>query len=208
MLPVSSKQIVEFTPESLAEREPKPVFFLQVATLMARAQWRRALAEEGARLPSQAELLAALRDDLKASGPDNLEQLLDEVDAYEATADADEKLKVAPHMPQMEQWCARLAGAYSRALADRDFWFDLAPVMAAQRFIGGWENVGVPFKAAKSGVDPATLEVLKDKLGEPVIKRVGWRAMELMTLSRNEDAEKNSAAPSGSPESPATSTAA
>ncbi len=199
MLPVSSKQTVEFTPPDAMEREPRPVFRLQVPTLLQRAQWRRALNEHGATYPSDAQLLAALREDLRAINPGNLDQLLEQVDAFEAAVDG-EKLKLAPDMLAFETLCRGIGGAYSQALARRGYWGDLAPLVAAQMFVVGWEHAGPAFKRGHDGVDHDALAALPDAW----LRSVGWKAIGLMTLSG--DAEKNSAAPSSSPDAPATST--
>jgi hypothetical protein len=57
---------------------------------------------------------------------------------------------------------------------------EIAPYVAAQRFLVGDEGGEVPVKPTQGGLDAATLAALP----QDHVLACGWRAVDLMTLSR------------------------
>jgi len=97
----------------------------------------------------------------------------------------------------IEAACAAIP-SYAGLLAARQRYIGMLPWVAARHALRGWEGADLPpFKRDRGLVS----EALMDALPQEDIEPIGWRASALMQPGR--DAEKNSAAPSPSPASPA-----
>ena len=177
-----------------------PIFLLGVPSSFEKAEWRRAVAAVPCRFPNTTALLDTARDVLRDLEPENLAYLLELCDQAEHAA--------GPGAPALDEAFAQEWAAleevlareprYAAILADRRHWLDVAPMIAAQHFLIGWENVGFPFKRARRGY---VSESLIERIGEGWAREIGMRAIELMSI--NKATEKNSASPSPSTTSPA-----
>ena len=152
----------------------------------------RDLAALGASYPADEHMFALLRNGIRALvAADEQAQWLEFVDQYEALPD--ERPRMAERMQFLEAELRRRYPPYAQALADRSFWLAVSPIVAARRFLRGWENVSLPFRRSEEGLVP---ESLIDALPEDHVRAIGGRAMELMYVDA--EAEKNSASPSPS----------
>lgn len=192
-LPLSSRDTVRFTPKGL-EGDNQPVFLLEVPTIRSRAAFRRDLAIEGAIWHDDAAVLQAFKDGISALYDkdqaavlhgllDRLQQS-DEVEGVEATAEAKQALaearvKVSAEVAQLEQEVRRAHPAYMRVLAERAHWQTLAPLLAAQCFLKGWENVSHAFERRAGR---ATDECLM-KIDEAHLNEIGWKVIGLFRPS-------------------------
>jgi hypothetical protein len=171
-----------------------PVYHVRVPTLRDRAVWRRAVAEAGARLPSQAELLDALRAALREVAPENLEALLEKVDLFAAmeAGKVPPDAELARDMAALETQLLAVP-RYAVLVGARTFWFEIAPLVAAAHFLAGWENAGVDYAAERGRVSDELLGALP----QGHAAEMGLRAIGLMSLTPAE--AKNSASRSRSP---------
>lgn len=176
MLPISAKDVHRLQPDG----EAGPTYLIKTPSFLERAAWRREVASAGARYPGDAALFQALKDDLKAVGPENLSELLARVDEV-ATMDREERTAdVMQAITPVIDMVRRLGGDYARLEAERSHWVEIAPYVAAQRFLVGVEGGEVPVKPTQGGLDVATLAALP----QDHVLACGWRAVDLMTLSR------------------------
>lgn len=184
-----------------AGREP-PTYLIAPATIRERIAFRRAVAAEGARMPRDDELVACLRAGVREAAPDNADELLATIDEWAETPPEDRGPDLIARMEAIEQAMRASYPPYAQLEAARVHWISIAPLVACEMFLRGWQNVDVPFKRVRGKVAEECLEALpEDHLAE-----IGWKAISLMQPDKA--AEKNSGSPSPSPSSPATSTAA
>lgn len=197
-LPVSTKDTVRF-------RFPAdgPTYLLAVPSYLQRAAFRRDLRAAGADYPGDAALLAALREDLTAIAPANLEELLALVDGAESAANAGDDAAADPELGGRIGDLARLArsagGRYAALEGDREFWLAVAPLVACQHFLIGWEGRDEAFALRRDRATDVTLSFLT----ENEVRAVGYTALGL--LRPDADTVGNSASPSPSPGGPALS---
>ena len=216
-----------FTPPELEGQKGAPVYLIQPTDLLGKAAFRRELRAMGVSYPSTAELMEALRAGIRAGLAEDQQQgfldLLDRAedhrsamaDAVRAVAEADEEERegLIKDMPQLSEADAYDLNTlerdmhlhyppYAELLADRTYYLEVAPILAAQHFLVGWENVDARF-TRKRGV--VALDLLESAMPEDRIKLIGNRAMTLMQPSRDE--AKNSASRPGSPAGRGTSKA-
>lgn len=191
MLPISTK-----TPHRLEVRgDPSTTYLIRVPTRRERIAFDHAVMAAGARISTDADILRALRDGIKALVADEQQaELLAIVDSYEAVplprTDLDPKLR-----DDIEEISRVVRARYPRfAAAETDAanYINVASVTAAGMFLVGRDGER-PF-ARRGGV--VAEEVMED-LPDAHVALIGLKAMELMRP--REDAEKNSA--SGSPSS-------
>lgn len=230
MLPISSKDIVHFTPRldflttlrdmlSKAESDKaradfqamidavqaeidaaeQPVYRLAVPSHLQRAAFRRDLLATGATYAGDRVLYAALRADIEAIGPTNLDEALEIVDAVEAVgkpADADPDLR--DRYAEIARIARSLGGRYAGVEGDFEFYLSVAPFIACRHFLMGWEGVkdaagtDAPFVRRGNLTTDETL----GHLDENEMRAVGFKILNLMQPTKA--MEKNSASPSRS----------
>lgn len=185
--------------ESKIAATPQPVYRLAVPTLLQRAAWRRDVRAEGATYPGDAQLYQALRDDLALTAPANLDSLLAVIDDVEAANGGE--VNPDPDALRDLEAIARLArgligGAFAALEADREYWLNVAPIVACRHFLLGWDHVPAPFERVNGRTSDASL----DALGDVEMRAVGNKIMGLMRPDRA--AVGNSESPSPSASSP------
>jgi hypothetical protein len=230
MLPISSKDIVHFTPrldflialrDMLAKAEsdkarsnfqsmidatqaeidaaPQPVYRLAVPSHLQRAAFRRDLLATGATYAGDKALYTALRADIGAVGPDNLDEMLETIDAVEAVgkpADADPELR--DRYIEIARIARGLGGRYAGVEGDLEFYLSVAPFIACRHFLVGWEGVkddagnDAPFVRRGNLTTDETL----GHLDENEMRAVGFKILNLMQPTKA--MEKNSVSPSRS----------
>ncbi len=216
-----------FTPEALKGKKGAPVYLIRPADMLAKAAFRRDLAAMGANYPSAVVVLETLRDGVRHGiAPDQRTELLTLIDRAddvqsqltEAMIAASERgegdddsiiadlpaLTVAERadLAELERDMRIHFRPYAQLLADRRYFLDVAPILAAQTFLVGWENVPETFSQTRGVVDSALLE---RAVPEAHVIAIGHRAMALMRPDA--DAEKNFASRPGSPAGRGTSKA-
>lgn len=206
MIPVSAKDVHEFTPGDAGE--PAPVFMLRTPTLRQRAAWRRDIAAAGARFVASSELYELLRQALHETAPRNLDQLLELIDNHEAAAEGKAPLddEVARGVRELEL-AMQVFTPYAELVAARAFWWEIACAQAFRHFVVGWRGVlvndqALEFAARNGLVADAVLELVP----EAWIYAAGAAAMGL--LSPSSEQRKNLESPRPSPPGPAISPAA
>ncbi|MBK3734949.1 hypothetical protein GAY29_17940 [Azospirillum brasilense] len=229
MLPVSTKDVIRFTPvldridilqklqtaadtdeartafagliakaQDEADAKPQPVYLLAVPSYLQRAAWRRDVRAAGAMYPGDAELFRALRDDLRACAPVNLDDLLAVVDEAEAASNGEVDPEAVERLGEIDRLARALGRRYAALEGDREFYLSVSPIIAARHFLLGWEGV----KAEDGGDAPferrggLTTDETLQHLDERELRAVGVKIIGLMRVGK--DQEKNSVSPSQS----------
>lgn len=229
MLPVSTKDVIPFTPrldqietltalrakadsqdlaegftrlidalQAEVEAAPQPVYRLAVPSHFQRAAFRRDLRAVGATYPGDAELFRALREDLRAIAPYNLDRLLEVIDEVEASQQGEVDPDALDGLEDITRIARAAGGRYAAMEGDREFWLGVAPIIACRHFLIGWEGVpgpnGQPAPFVRRG--NLTSDQTLAALDEAELRAVGFKIMSLMRPSK--DQEKNSVSPSRS----------
>ena len=84
--------------------------------------------------------------------------------------------------------------AYATLVAAREFYLNVAPILAAQHFLAGWENVAVAVETARGQITEACLA----QLDRTHVLEAGWYAISLMSVSKEQAANLKSPSPSRS----------
>ncbi len=206
MIAISTTEPVRFTPPWMAADEGAPVFLIRAGSVVDRAQLEAALAgppyNAGRVYPwdladTAADAARALLDG------DALGQVLEALGAMKASmglaalADDQRQLLVAVDEALMTAWPEYAALRQREARRD-----EFLPLLAAQRFLVGWENLPAEFVTGKDG--RPTDDTLR-ALGQFFLPLVGREAYRLLYA---EDQRPLSPPPSKSGLAPRTSPAA
>ena len=215
-LPISATNVVRFVPSAfqaparaaaaeagetdLARFDDPPTYLINVPTPMTRAAYSRELVASGIYYPNDAQMMAALREEVAAAlEPDDPDRarMLEQIDLFVALgAEGGEELVAA--IRRMEIAVRQSSRAYAGLLGARAYFIDMAPLVAAQVFLRGRENPDRIFRRRAGLVTDEELATIpRAELAE-----VCARIRELLNLSPAQ--EKNSAGPSPSPGGPTT----
>lgn len=160
-----------------------PSYLLAVPTMQGRAAYHRDLAEAGADFPGDAEVLKVIEETVRA--------LMDAEEAGPVLA-AIERVRLdgddeaAKTVVERAQTILIPNDPHLRALrARRAFWFAIAPLFAARRWlmgavVGEAENVMV--KRGLGGL--ASEEALREHFPDEDINACGWHALGLTNMDR------------------------
>ena len=228
MVPLSRGEVVDYIPpefsdearakaeekgEDLARFDKRPVYKIAPATLIERTRWKRDLAAQAGRFPTNAELYEAARVGVKEvvedEGQPALLEIIDSIEALELDPpkppiDPDDEKRhraLLDDMGEIEKTLVDYHPPYAELVAQRQYWTDIATIAAAAAFLRGWDNVDLPFRRVRGRVP----EDLLAQLDQAHLTGIGTRAMQLM--QPNADQAKNSEPPSPSPCAPETSAA-
>lgn len=197
-LPLSPSVPVRFVPpEYDSGQTDAPVYLIAPPTLLERAAFGSACTAEGLRWPADSELRETLRAALELAAPANLGDHLADLDAAELVSPENPPApELSARVARLEKWARDNVPDYAALIGARQRWNSAAPVIAAARFLRGWENVNVAF-ARKAGSVP--LELL-EMLPADHVAAIGNEGLRLMMVS---DAQrKNSVSPPRSKASP------
>ena len=212
--PLTSTADVEtFSPPGSPRR-----YLIAPLSFSQRIAYRARLTEQAGIMPSQHDLFLAMRSALAEANPSNIEELRGIIDAaHEIRTQQDAALMSGGPLPTMTQdeqvtlgLClaleARLSVVplYAELLNQRDRHNAMAPYLAAQAALRGWEGPGLPEFQQVNGLVPEALMEVLDGLGE--LNPVGWRAQRLAMPGSS--AVGNFGSPSPSPETPTPAEAA
>lgn len=202
MLPLTARDKHRVTPAHYEGRADAPVYIVGTPTPIGRARYRHLLITEGLRYWTRPQLLDAARAWLDQVKPENLDALLDTIDAVEgidrAAEDADRDREASEaDRSALTEWdeILRTIGAQSPAvagmLADNKLFGDASPYLAAGMFLEGWENVAQPFRRGADRMVPADLLA---EMPEEDVGAIWQTCIDLMQVSGAQ--RKNSASPS------------
>ncbi len=164
--------------EIAARFETPPVYLLATPTILERAKWRRSVLATGARWHDDDAMVACLKRGIaEVVAPAQEAALLDIVDRF---ADCDEGQApgdLAIDFEEIESTVQGAYPAYAGLAADRAYWLSVAPILAAQHFLMGWENVEAPFAQRAGQLTENCLAMIP----EAHVMEVGFKAIELMS---------------------------
>lgn len=176
-----------------------PAYFYRAVTKLERAQHGRDVSAAGARCPSQAELISELRVAVNTIVlSDDRPILLELIDNLQAQTANEQDLSAAKALENVVRanW-----PAYAKLLADREYYMQVASLLAFKRFVTGWENVDVPFVTTGRLLSEDSFEAVDS--GDAM--EVGWAALLASSVTAGD--EKKSPSPSPSGDSPQPSAA-
>lgn len=194
MIPLSSQETVRFTPAYYAEQANAPVYLVAVPTLKQRYAFRRALTAEGVAYVTDEQLYLIIRQGIREVIEDNehaaLLELVDQFEAGLASGGKDGEPSIPDasmieDMAKIERTLSQYYPPYLDAVAARDHWNNVAPIIAAQHFLRGWEGVDKAFETRGGLVTEACLS----RLPERDVSAIGWKA--IILLAPNREQEKN-----------------
>lgn len=207
MKPISTKHLNRFTPESTRDLPAPPVYFIATPTRASKALYTRECLQRGIRQFTRPLLLARVREVLRQLDIENRNDLLDLVDRVENVA-ADSPLSDADRSDwraldlKMQEVDPHLRGM----VAANQYFLEMAPAVAAQIYIQGWENRDAVFRRSQDGLMAEDLLEGKDGIPELELYEI-WSEVMRLTYPSETDA-KNSASPQSSPPGPVSSVAA
>ena len=210
MPPVSTKDLVRFTPEGMKEREDAPVFLLKTPTLRDKIALDACLAIEGVRYPTNLELAQALRDGVAEHVIDSDHPpLIASLDEFEAASEAGDP--IGPELVEQIEQIAKVLRPYHRPLgrveAERGRFLATAMLVRAEMFLVGIEGENAPKIERRSGrLTEACYTEIDERYGAGTIFAIGARTVAL--TAPTEDERKNSPSPPPLPPDPETSTEA
>lgn len=160
-----------------------PCYLLAVPTMQGRAAYNRDLAGAGADFPGDDEFLKTIAETARSlMDPAEAEPVLDAIERVRSDR-GDEPAKamveraqtiLIPHDPHLQALRAR-----------RAYWFEMAPLLAARRWlmgavIGDGDNLMV-----RRGLDGlATEDALREHFPDADITACGWHALGLTNMDR------------------------
>ena len=164
--------------EIAARFENSPVYLIATSTILERAKWRRSVLATGARWHDDGAMVACLKRGIaEVVAPGQEAALLDIVDRF---ADCDEGQApddLAIDFAEIERTVQGAYPAYAGLAADRAYWLSVAPILAAQHFLRGWENVEAPFQQRAGQLTEDCLAMIP----ESHVMEIGLKAIELMS---------------------------
>lgn len=218
MLPISTKELVRFTPDALKEREEAPVFLLKVPTVRENMTFTRVLLEEGLIYPSDAEYIEAMRGAITGCVADDEQAaLLEIVDEFEAAVetparagedepDEAEIERRADLSARINEITATLRPHWqplARIIANRVHFAQMAPYLRAQMFLMKIDGKP-PLKRNFGRLSDDFMNAIEERYGPGTVAAIGNRIVELMQPTESE--KKASPLPPPSPPDPETST--
>ena len=210
MLPISTKEPVRFTPTRLAGKPDAPTFLLRVPTLRERIALDAAIAAEGVRYPTDAELARTLREAIAEHVVDEQQpELLVHVEGLEVATE--EGKQPDPELATTLVEIGATLRPHHRALAEieaeRTRFLAIAMLVRAEMLILGVEGENAPPVERRGGrLTEACGEAIERRYGAGTLYEIGARTVALTNPTA--DDAKNSASPAPSPPGPATSKAA
>ena len=164
--------------EIAARFESPPIYLLATPTILERAKWRRSVLATGARWHDDDAMLACLRRGITETvAPSQEAELLDIVDRFASFDEGQAPEDLAIDFEEIERTVQGAYPAYAGLAADRAYWLSVAPILAAQQFLCGWENIEAPFEQRAGLVTEECLAAIP----EGHVMEVGLKAIELMS---------------------------
>ena len=164
--------------EIAARFESPPIYFLATPTILERAKWRRAVLATGARWHDDDAMVVCLKRGIsEVVAPAQEAELLDIVDRFAGYDEGQAPEDLAIEFEEIERTVQGAYPAYAGLAADRAYWLSVAPILAAQQFLSGWENIDAPFEQRAGQLTEDCLAMIP----EAHVMEVGLKAIELMS---------------------------
>lgn len=166
---------------------------ISALTYRERNAMQREIRRVGGNRPDRPVMLAVMREVLRQTAPDNLDECLAQIDEAEAAPDdpaAQARLAVLERV-------AATVPAYADLVEARVRYMEEWPWVSARFALRGWSGPGLPPFERLAGLVP---EHLLDAVPAAELSAIGGRADVLIWLGKS--AEKNFEAPSPSPNPP------
>lgn len=205
MLPISAREPVRFTPDHYRSEDGAvpagaPVYLIAVPTLRGKAEFNRACVAAGLVTHDRTAMIATLREGVAAQiEEDQAGPLLDMLDRIETAGAGSEAGDAGGPDPRdledfviLQNDMRRHWPRYAAMVADGVHYQQMAPVIAAQIFLAGWEGIEAPFRRQSGQVGEELLGLLPE---EDVIA-IGIRALALFAPSEAEAKNSGSRSPS------------
>jgi len=210
VLPLSTKDLVPYTPDSLKDREDKPTFLLKVPTLRDKITIDYEVAAAGVRYPNNAEYAKALRaavlEHVIYNDQPALLQFIEELDAAgeegrPAGEEVDERIEeIARALRPIDRELGKIQG-------DRVRFLETAFLVRAELCLMGIEGLDAPPVERRSGkLTDECMEQIERRYGAGTISLIGGQVASLSNPT--DEQRKNSPSPAASPAGPEISTAA
>lgn len=231
--PVEGGELVEYTPDSLANLPVPPKFFLRPMTERDRRRLRKLAIQEGLRNHDsdalRAETLRGLKElwseEVYSEQEGRMRAFWEASDQYEKEIEGVEEPEPFDH-PDLV-WMLELSERVTRAwppllkmAADNDEYQSTWPKLIASLTLAGWRDIDVRYERVEGVVTLRCLDDLESKMAEiedhavadQIEGAIGRGAAFVQLVTRairmfgvNKDEEKNSASPSKSSTTPNTS---
>lgn len=160
-LPVSSKDLIRFTPDGYESESEKPVYLIGVPTLVSKPRWQRDVAAAGAAPVSADRTMEFLRDavnallvgDAKAEALADFDRLAEFQERQKTVESGGQPLsndeavelgKIMLRISELGEWAGRNWPPYSEITAQQEYWWTMARALAAKHFLRGWDGVTEP----------------------------------------------------------------
>lgn len=190
MVPLSTSNLVPFTPPWLEGKPNAPRYLLQPGGVVERSLFEAELASPpyNAGRVYDVQLYEAARDGVRAwATGDDLARLLELIDAHQSQqlkdGSADMQMFLTVEAALRDKW-----PAYAALCAQRARRQECLPLLAAQRFLRGWENIDKPFQANFDGSpSPKTLAAIP----QLELKAIGLQAWSLLYVSEEAAGESD-----------------
>lgn len=180
-------------------------YTIAALTFRERAAMKAELVREAGQPAFREQLLAARRAALREAAPDNLDELLallDEAEAMDPATDTPEARALGAKVALIDA-AAMDVPSYADLVSRNFRSVYMTPLVAARYGLRDWRGEGLPEFRRIRGLVP---DELLDMLPAAELEEVGWAVWHAAHLTQA--VEKNSAAPSPSPESQTPSPAA
>lgn len=177
-------ELIPFTPTGAEDELPKPVYHVRSPSVYDRARYSRELVAKGVSYPTEREFRREMRVSIKKYVAE------DQVEAALAIVDADEKGEPSD-IRELEGQIRAISPEYSRLLANRAYYSQIAPILAVQMFLVKADHV--PQLTRK---DSMLTEESLEHIPHAHLEELGGFIQGLMMLTHEQ--RKNLAAPSGS----------
>lgn len=210
MPPVSTKELIRFTPAQFDNQENPPVFLLKTPTLRDKIALESCLAVEGVRYPSTPEYVAALKDGIRVNVIEEEQpMLLAYVDEFEGLMEEGNPVDqaLADRIEQIARTLRQFYRPLAQIEADRGRFLAMAMLVRAEMFLVGIEGGDDPIKIEKrfGRLTEQCQEAIDQKYGGGVLFAVGAKTVDLSQPTEQE--AKNSESLEPSPADPEISTA-
>lgn len=181
MLPITSKDVVRFTPES-ARGEKPPVYLIAVPTMKGKAAYTRELLAEGVTGVGPAKLWQGLKDAIAEVVADKQQkEILGWMDRIENWKKKEPPRDLIDKVADVEQQILAEHQEYARLYAENNYAQEISSLIACRMFLKGVENLEVEFKTDRQGyVEMETLESLP--LGH--VSQIGQKIQALLFLPK------------------------
>lgn len=208
--PISTKDLVRFTPDSLKDKEDAPVFLIKVPTVREKIAFESMMELEGLRYPPDAELYAAMTEAIKDQViEDEQADLLQIIEEAEAAAEEGNPLSedLTAGLDKVNQTLRQFYRPLGQIHADRRRYLGMVWYLRAQMFLMGIEGKDAPPLDRRGGVlSEESIEAIEERYGMGTIVQIGVRTVPVIAPDEGEKKISESLEPS--PADQETSTAA